>query len=77
MLVLVTTYSIGMYGSDSIIHQLQYQFKECRYIKVQNFTVSENMDYIIKCSYALYQSWKLQGKYYICNKCIIVKNMKF
>jgi len=56
MLVLVTTYSTGMYGNDSIIHKLQYQFKEHQYIKVQNFTISENVDYIMEHSYALYQS---------------------
>jgi hypothetical protein len=59
MLVLVTTYSTGMYGNDSIIYQLQYQFKEHQYIKVQNFTISENIDYITEYSYTLYQSWKL------------------
>jgi hypothetical protein len=59
MLVLVTTYSTGMYGNDSVIHQLRYQFKECHYIKVQNFTISENTDYIKEYSYTLYQSWKL------------------
>jgi hypothetical protein len=54
MLVLVTTYSTGMYGNDSIIYQLQYQFKEHQYIKVQNFTISENIDYLMEYSYTLY-----------------------
>ena len=57
-----------VYGNDSVIHQLQCQFKEHQYIKVQNFTISGNIDYIMEYSYALYQSWKLLGKYYICNK---------